>query len=446
MSQRLCLIEDDEIMGESLRDRFEIEGYRVDWHRSADAAVPQLRAGDYALAISDIRLPGRSGEELFMQLRDAGMSLPAFIFITGQGSIDAAVRLLRAGATDYVTKPFDLDELVGKVTALAPVHAGPAMDSVLGISAAMHKVQEQLARVAGSGACILLVGESGVGKEYAARFLHQVSARNGPLVGANCGAMNESLLESELFGHERGAFTGAQRTHHGLLEQAQGGTLLLDEIGDMPTTMQVKLLRALQERQITRVGGERPIAVDFNLISATHRDLRQMVLEGAFREDLYYRVNTVQVRIPPLRERPEDILWFAGQFLRELSQPPQPPKRLSIQAEQALLSYAWPGNLRELHHALERACLLAGGPELQAGDIFADSEYAIGCSEPTEHASLGSYLADCERSYIRRMLAHHDGRVAKTAEGLGISRKALWDKMRRLGITRQAEADPADII
>ncbi len=438
MTLKLCLLEDDTIMGESLRDRFEMEGYAVDWFRSAGAAESALVAGGYSLFISDIRLPDETGDRLYDRLRNAhGVNLPPVIFITGYGSIDTAVHLLKAGAADYVVKPFDLDELVDKAADLGSLGDRPPASSGegprLGVAPAMRRVEEQLRRLAAAGASVLLMGESGVGKEYAARYFHEHGpgiAR--PFIAVNCGALTESLLEAELFGHERGAFTGAQRVKRGVFEQAQGGTLFLDEIGDMPPTMQVRLLRATQERQIVRVGGETPIDVSLTLVSATHRDLRALVAAGEFREDLYYRINTVQVRIPPLRERPEDILWFARQFLGTLAGNGS-PRSLSPEAERMLLRRPWPGNLRELGHCLERALLLSDAIELAPDDLLDDTNpEQVG---EADDEGLSSYLQQCERDHIRRALARHQWRIAVTAESLGISRKNLWEKMRRLEIS-----------
>ena len=433
---KLCLLEDDAIMGESLRDRFEMEGYAVDWFRRAAEAELALAHGDYRVLISDIRLPDEAGDHLFERLRQTRAGhLPPVIFITGYGSIDTAVRLLKTGAADYVVKPFDLDELVRKVADLVTDGAGRERwegdEPRLGVAPAMRRAEDQLRRLAAAGASVLIVGESGVGKEFAARYFHEHGPGAGrPFVAVNCGALTESLLEAELFGHERGAFTGAQRLKRGVFEQAQGGTLFLDEIGDMPLAMQVRLLRAIQERQITRVGGETPIDVSLTLVSATHRDLRARVAAGEFREDLYYRINTVQVRIPPLRERPEDVLWFARRFLDGLARGGI-ARQLSRSAEQALLRQSWPGNLRELQNCLERAVLLSDASELGLAELF-DEEQGGGTEQIDE--GLGSYLQQCERDHIRRALACHDGRITATAQSLGISRKNLWEKMRKLDI------------
>jgi len=248
----------------------------------------------------------------------------------------------------------------------------------------------------------------------------------------NCGALTESLLESELFGYERGAFTGATRPHRGLVEAADGGTLFLDEIGDMPLAMQVKLLRVIQDHRVTRVGGTAPIPVRFKLVCATHRDLRKMVEAGQFREDLFFRINVIQLRVPPLRERREDILWFARRFLLESAAAHDVPSfTLSSAAEAALLAHPWPGNLRELRHAVERACILSTSPVLEPALFFEEGWQAEQSLEG--NASLAGYLADCERRFIEGVLQESGGQMGKAAAKLGISRKTLWEKLRKLG-------------
>ncbi|QIT54921.1 sigma-54-dependent Fis family transcriptional regulator [Aquisalimonas sp. 2447] len=434
MSKRICLVEDDAIMGESLQDRLRMEGYAVSWFTETVAAEAALTSDRFAVVISDIRLPDADGGEWFRRLQSSyGGALPPFIFITGFGTIDAAVGLVKDGAADYLTKPFNLDALVARVAGLsenggAEQGGDAAPDPVLGVSPAMRDVEGQLRRVGAARAGCLITGESGTGKEFAARYLHQWTPHHGELVAVNCGALTESLLEAELFGHERGAFTGAQRRHQGLFEQAQGGTLLLDEIGEMSATMQVKLLRVIQERRIRRVGGERSIPVDVQLVFATHRDLRAMVSAGAFREDLYYRINVVHVRLPPLRERPEDILWFARAFLREIAGD-APPRTLSPAAERVLMGAPWPGNLRELHHALERAVIMSDAAVLEPRDLFPEID------EPAaDNGTLSDYLKACEKQRILATLQDRDGQIQASADALGISRKSLWERMRRYGI------------
>jgi DNA-binding NtrC family response regulator len=437
-SPKICLIEDDEIMGESLADRLNLEGFSFDWHRNGGAACTALRSQSYALVISDIRLPDITGDALYEQLRDEHLSLPPFIFITGHADIDTAVRLLKTGAHDYITKPFDLDALIDKINAVVAQSSsqGPA---ALGQSPAMRQIEAMLHRLAASDASVLITGESGVGKERVAQALHQMTGATKPFIVVNCGALTESLLEAELFGYEKGAFTGALRTKKGVFEQASGGTLFLDEIGDMPPAMQVRLLRALQERCIVRVGGETPIPVDIRLMCATHQVLQERVVNGDFREDLYYRINVVELRIPPLRERPEDVLPLARQFLTTIAATnKKPPLILTPAAEHALKNYRWPGNVRELKNALERASLMSDGRTIAHDKLF-DRPAPQLTEQQVEAGSLRDYLSECERDFIVHALDNCQWQIACCADNLGISRKNLWEKMRKLGIDKDAD-------
>ncbi|MCA1974080.1 MAG: sigma-54 dependent transcriptional regulator, partial [Caenispirillum sp.] len=314
---RICLIEDDAIMGEALSDRLAIEGFECDWFRQGRPAVETLGRKRYDAVVSDIQLPDANGEALFAEAR-AGGALPPWIFITGYGAIDGAVRMLKLGAEDYLTKPLDIRALLDKLrTVCARGRPSAAGEPTLGLSGAMRAIEAMLPRIAESSGTVLITGESGVGKEEVARALHRLRDPEGrrPFIAVNCGALAENLLEAELFGHVRGAFTGAVRDRKGVFEQADGGTLFLDEVGDMTPAMQVKLLRAIQERAIVRVGGDTPIPVNIRLVCATHRDLKQMVEAGEFREDLYYRIHVIHLHIPPLRERKEDILWLTDRLL-----------------------------------------------------------------------------------------------------------------------------------
>jgi DNA-binding NtrC family response regulator len=431
---RICLIEDDAYVGTPLMERLEMDGYACDWFQTGGEALTALRGRRYDLAISDIRLPDTSGEALFETLRQESVPLPPFLFITGHGTIDQAVKLLKLGARDYITKPFDIGQLMDKVRALCGTQTVEPDRERLGISAAMRTIEALLPKLAASRNPVLITGESGVGKEEVARRLHGVAEAAGatPFVAVNCGAIPESLIESELFGHEKGSFTGAIRARSGVFEQANGGTLFLDEIGEMPPAMQVKLLRAIQDRAVVPVGGERPRPVDIRLVCATHRDLKAMVVAGEFREDLYYRIHVIHLPIPPLRERREDILWLAGRFLAEMSAREHRPFALSARAADAVVNYPWPGNIRELRHCLERASVLSPGDCFESEAIFGGT-LAIADSF-AERQPLGGYLEACERDYIARALAECGGRIAETAALLGISRKNLWQKMRKLEI------------
>lgn len=439
MTAKLCLIEDDEIMGGALSMRFELEGFDCDWFKTGKSALAALGKTHYQAVVSDILLPDITGETLYDQLLGQGMKLPPFVFMTGHGSVDQAVRLLKLGAVDYLLKPFEPDLLLGMLRELVlmPPHGVPTAADPLGISPAMRALEELLLRLANSPASVLISGESGVGKEVVARKLHRLQNANEPFVTANCGAYAEGLLEAELFGHEKGAFTGAVRAKKGLFEQACGGTLLLDEIGDMSLAMQVKVLRAIQEREIVRVGGETPVPVTFRLMAATHRDLKALVEDGVFREDLYYRINVIQIRVPPLRVRREDILWLAARFLEQAGGSGEGRRKLlSPATERALLDYAWPGNVRELKHLLERACVLADGPLLTPELLFeGDANKGDAALATTPTTTLGDHLALHEREYILRALDTRAWQIQETANLLGISRKNLWEKMKKHAIS-----------
>ena len=437
-ARSVCLIEDDEIMGEALVDRLVLEGYQCDWFKMGAEGRKAVSSGRYGVAICDINLPDINGEDLFLQLTETERVVP-FIFITGYGTIDAAVRLLKVGASDYLTKPLDIHALLGSLRRLC----GQAPSSVraecsLGVSTAMRQIEGMLSQLAGNASSVLITGESGVGKEEVARALHRRRDPDGklPFVAVNCGALTESLMEAELFGYVKGAFTGANRDKKGVFEQADGGTLFLDEIGEMSPLMQVKLLRAIQERQIVRVGAEKPISVALNLVCATHQNLKSMVEEGSFREDLYYRVHVVHLHIPPLRERKDDILWLARRLLDVLADGTR-RRELHPSAGRALLNQPWPGNVRELKHCLERACVLHPTGALTARDLFGEAP-AAPQSDAAAVSSLSGYLGEREREYIERALTANRDRIAETAVALGISRKNLWEKMKKLGINEKS--------
>ncbi len=440
MSQ-LLLIEDDLIMGESLQDRFELEGYAVKWSRSIEQARSLLDAAEFDAVISDVRLTDGSGERLFEERLQSKAPTPPWLFITAFASVDQAVAMLHAGAFDYVTKPFDIAALVTKVqSAVGAEHAPTAStdpqmaDCTLGISLAMRQLAAQAQRVATRARTILITGESGVGKEVLARHLHALAypLSSAPFVAVNCGAIPETLIEAALFGHERGAYTGADRQRRGYVEQADGGTLFLDEIAELSPTMQVRLLRVLQDRQVQRLGAENLINVDLRLICATHADLQQLVQKGLFREDLYYRIHVMHMRVPPLRERPDDVLWLAGKFLQDdaaLRQ--ETAKQLTPAAKAALLACVWPGNVRELHNSIERACVVGENAQIDASDLFEDRQEKTPSADlPT----LDAFIADAEREYLSAVLARYEGRSGLAADALGISRKTLWEKCKRYGL------------
>ena len=438
---QLLLIEDDAIMGESLLDRFELEGFSVQWSRTIEQATSLLDASPFDAVVSDVRLPDGSGEQLFETRLQGAASLPPWLFITAFASVDRAVSMLQAGARDYVTKPFDIAELVSKVRTAVDVHdeGGPAEETdteggTLGVSTAMCQLAVQARRVAMRARTVLITGESGAGKEVLARELHALAhpQANAPFVAVNCGAIPETLIEAALFGHERGAFTGADRQRRGYFEQAQGGTLFLDEIAELTPSMQVRLLRVLQDHQVQRLGAEVSLAIDLRVICATHRDLQQLVQQGRFREDLYYRIHVVHLRVPPLRERPDDVLWLAQRFLlAQSNERSEPPRRLTPAARAALLGHAWPGNVRELHNRIERACVMGEQVEVNAADLF---EERMAAAPAAELPTLEAFVADAEKEYLAAVLARFGGRVGLAAQALGISRKTLWEKSKRYGV------------
>lgn len=444
---RICLVEDDTLMGEALSERFEMEGMKCDWYQRGKEALLALQRRRYSIVVSDIRMADLSGEELFISLRQVRTDVPPFLFMTGYGTLDQAVRLLKLGAADYVAKPLDINALVQRIrdigTPLEPIRQS---EGALGISASMRSMAQMLGRLATSDGTLLITGESGVGKEQVARYMHALGEHGQvrPFVAVNCGAIPEALLEAELFGFEKGAFTGANKDRRGYFEQADGGTLFLDEVGDMPPAMQVKLLRAIQERTITRIGAEALIKVDIRLVCATHEDLRQLVEAGRFREDLYYRMNVIHLRIPPLRDRRDDILWLAGRFLNEQSvKRGGMPFCLNAASERAMLAHLWPGNIRELKHCIERACILSEGPQLNPEALFNDmpqpSVRAELAGEP-----LSKHLDGCEKDYIRQALALNGWHMSDTADALGISRKGLWEKIKKHGIAAPDNKTSAD--
>ena len=437
---RLCLIEDDEIVGEALADRFELEGFDCDWYRTGGVALMEIPRRHYDLVLSDIRLPDLSGEALFASLSREVAPLPPYLFITGYGEIDQAVRLLKLGATDYITKPFEIESLLEKIRSLTGAAAPQGSGALLGISPAMRQLEAMLVKLGAASSNVLISGEQGVGKERLAFALHRQRYADGsrPFIALNCGAFTEAALEAELFGYEKPAAGDALRLRKGAFELADGGSLFLDEIGDVPPALQGSLLRAIQERMVVRLGGDKRIPVDLRIVCATHQDLKAMVERGEFREDLYYYINVVRLHVPPLRERKEDILWLALRLLEEhAGQRHASARAISARAERLMLEYPWPGNVRELKSAIERACLLGAQGALQPEALFEEIPPALDTSNET----LDEHLKIFERQYILRVLATHEGhgRITRAAATLGISRKNLWERMKRLGIPAGGE-------
>lgn len=424
------VVEDDAVMGGTLVHRLELEGYRVAWWQTGREAVDEMREARPDLVICDIRLPDISGEDVFLQVLPRLSGTP-FLFVTAYGQIDQAVRLTKAGAVDYIAKPYALAELLDRLPGLFASRAGSA--GVLGASEPMCELETLLRRVANIDSSLLFTGENGVGKEVAAHFVHQISARaDAPFMAVNCAAIPSELIESEIFGHEKGAFTGAHARHLGYAERAGTGILFLDEVGELPLPVQAKLLRLVQERAFSRVGGETVIPCRARLICATNIDLEELVRVGRFRRDLYYRINVIPVAVPPLRHHPEDILLLASNFVAEFATAfGRSIHGFSEAGEHALLSHAWPGNVRELRNRIERAVALARKDWITTEDLF-PMPNAIPSGD--DLLTLQQVKRNAERLHIRAALQRAGGRVEDAASALGVSRSTLFEKMRKLGV------------
>ncbi|MDO8317940.1 sigma-54 dependent transcriptional regulator [Rhodoferax sp.] len=434
--KKLLLIEDDLILGESLVQRFELEGLKVIWLRRLAEAQLQIDS-PWGAIVSDVRLPDGLATEWYAQLPAACRQLPWY-FLTGYGSVNDAVGALQAGAREYLTKPFDTEKLVSAVMEVLSSHLEVAT-TVLGISPAMRRVEELVHKLSKQKTSVLVSGESGVGKEVVAQMIHNLDLRSkkGAFVAVNCAAVPDSMMEAEFFGYEKGAFTGSHRAHKGFVERADGGTLFLDEVGDLPASMQAKLLRVLQERCFFRLGSERTTHSDFRIIAATNRDLYADMLAGKFREDLFYRLAVIRIEIPPLRDRPEDIRWLTELILQQITAEQGTPIAMSELFLRDVMARTWRGNVRELRAYLEHAVVMSDSGILDqpmANRGTAQPGNGSVTTPPGALPSLHAVVEDAERGHIRKALGHCDGSLGKTADALGISRKTLWEKMKRLEI------------
>ena len=460
---RILIVEDEEIIRSALRKLLQHNGYEVAVAESVEAATGDYELASFDLIISDLRLPGEAGTSLIGQ----APGVPVLI-MTSYASLRSAVDSMKMGAVEYIAKPFDHDEMLAAVENILAQRpsgtAGSTADSadtaeadpaqiMYGQCDAMQQVFTLIRKVAPTETTVLIQGESGTGKELAARALHLLSPRaSAPLISVNCAAIPESLIESELFGHEKGAFTGAVSGRIGLIEAADGGSLFLDEIGELPPEAQARLLRVLQEGEIRKVGSTQSRKVNVRMIAATHRNLKARTRTGEFREDLYYRLNVMQVRIPPLRERNGDILGLASRFVaRRAEHMNKPALSLSPEAMRTLERYRWPGNVRELENAIERASILADGDVITPAQLDLDTEagddYHIPSSlvegdheqapSPSREADAGSDLS--LEDYFQHFVLENQDRMSETelAQKLGISRKSLWERRQRLGIPRK---------
>ena len=435
----LLLVEDDADLREAIGDMLELNGIDYIEAENGQQAQQILREQPVALVLSDVQMSPGNGYQLLEHIQQEYPGLPV-ILMTAYGSIPQAVDAIQAGAVDYLVKPFEVSELVKTLQQQLLPGARQAAEDLIAVDPASRELAQLARRVAQSDATVLLNGESGVGKEVLSRYIHRHSPRaDGPFVAINCAAIPENMLEAVLFGHEKGAFTGAIKSSVGKFEQAQGGTLLLDEISEMDLGLQAKLLRVIQERQVERLGGQTTIDLDVRIIATTNRDLRQEVAERRFREDLYYRLNVFPLTVPPLRQRPEDILPIAEKLLSTYHRAAGQPLSLSEEARQRLRAHDWPGNVRELDNVIQRALILKQGRQIEAEDILIELGSSLNApeaeplsAEAEDAGRLHSDLRDREAQVIIDTLKQFNGSRKKTAEQLGISPRTLRYKLARL--------------
>ncbi|WP_145189364.1 sigma-54 dependent transcriptional regulator [Pseudomonas sp. URMO17WK12:I11] len=445
MSIKVLLVEDDRVLRQALGDTLELGGFAFDAVGSAEEALQAVAQEAYSLVVSDVNMPGMDGHQLLALLRRQQPQLPVLL-MTAHAAIERAVEAMRQGAADYLVKPFEPNALLGLVERHAAGRLPDAEeDGPVACEAASRQLLELAARVARSDSTVLISGESGTGKEVLARFIHQQSPRAAqPFVAINCAAIPDNMLEATLFGHEKGAFTGAIAAQAGKFEQADGGTLLLDEISEMPLGLQAKLLRVLQEREVERVGGRKPISLDIRVLATTNRDLLGEVAAGRFREDLYYRLSVFPLAWQPLRERRDDILPLAERLLaRHVAKMKHAPVRLSAEARSCLQSHAWPGNVRELDNALQRALILQQGGVIEAADFCLAGAIPLSMASmaikspslaelPSDASALGDDLRRHEYQMIIDTLRAERGRRKEAAEKLGISPRTLRYKLAQM--------------
>jgi DNA-binding NtrC family response regulator len=457
-SLRVLLVEDDPDVREAVATGLRDAGHDVTEVTDGQVALDQVAATSFDLVVTDVKLPHADGFAIFQKAREVAPRT-AVILMTSFGSTSDAVAAMKRGAYDYLVKPFDVDELVIRVQGLAEKKAlerelseararlaGASDVDIVGASPQIRSLLALLSTVARSDAPVLVTGETGTGKELVATRLHALSDRRAKaFVAVSCAAFPETLLEAELFGHERGAFTGAVKKRDGRFKLANGGTLFLDEVAEIPLPSQAKLLRVLQEGVYEPLGSNTSVRVDVRIVSATHRDLKKRIAEGAFREDLYYRLNAVNLHVPPLRERPSDLPLLVNHFLRRFAPPPQAIPEVSLDAWRALSLYPFLGNIRELGHAIQHAVLLAGDATIEVAHLPPDvTAVSLAASKPDARAirPLSSVIKQAEREYILHTLAVAHGKRTRAAELLGISRKNLWEKLNAHGISDSDIDDP----
>jgi len=446
MKFTILVIDDEKNIREGLKAALELDGYNVELAADGAAGLEIALKSEVDLVITDLKMPGVTGEEVLRRVTSETPGIPVIV-LTGHGTVESAVDAMRAGAYDFLTKPLNLDrlslvvkralqnrELVLQHRELEREVSGKrSFEHIIGKSPAMTRVFDIVKKVASTKASVLITGESGVGKELIANALHNLSPRKDkPFIKVHCAALAETLLESELFGHEKGSFTGAVSRKRGRFELAHGGTIFLDEIGEIDQSVQIKLLRVLQEKKFERVGGEEVIEVDVRVITATNRDLEHEIAEGRFREDLFYRLNVVRIHVPPLRERKDDIPMMIASFVKEFAE--ENGKRIEgidPKARSALYAYDWPGNVRQLRNCVESAVVMSSSPVITLDDL--PPSIRPGEEAPSIHIPVGATMAEAERQVIMQTLSANAGNKTKTAEVLGIGRKTLHRKLDEYG-------------
>ena len=442
MKFKILIIDDEKNIREGLATALEMDGYNTVVAENGEKGLECVNKGDIDLVITDLRMPGISGEEVLQKITSEIPGLPVIV-LTGHGSIDSAVSAMHSGAYDFLTKPLNLEHLslvvkralknrelqIQNKQLQEEISKSKPFESIIGKSAEMQKIYQMIQKVAGSKASVLITGESGVGKELVAHAIHNLSPRkNNPLVIVNCSALSESLLESELFGHEKGAFTGAAARKRGRFELANGGTIFLDEIGEINQSIQVKILRVLQDKRFERVGGEETLEVDVRVIAATNRDLEEEIKKGNFREDLFYRLNVVHIHVPPLRDRKDDIPPLINEFMQEFAKENgKDIKNIDNHARAALYKYSWPGNIRQLKNCMESAVVMCSSDTITLNDL--PPTIKSESSANSMQIPFGVTLEEAEKIIIQQTLAQNQGNKSKTAEVLGIGRKTLHRKL-----------------
>jgi len=453
----ILIVEDDAEMREMLREALVDDGYTVETAPGGRAGIERVKRGGVDLVISDVKMPDLDGLDMLREIKAQDPS-PYVITVTAFGSIDTAIRAVKLGAFDYITKPFEVDQLILAVEkALAErelrtevqrlreeVTRSYKFDNIIGRSPQMQEVFDLIRRLANSAASVLITGESGTGKELVAKAIHYHSPRKSrPFVAVNCAAIPDTLLESELFGYKRGAFTDARTDRQGLFVEAADGTIFLDEIAELSPALQAKLLRVLQEREIRPLGATRSEKVDVRVVAATNRELEARMKDGSFREDLFYRLNVIQIHLPALRERAEDILPLAEHFLITVATKAGKPVRgFAEAAKKALLAYSWPGNVRELENVVERAIALAEGPQVGLDDLPSQVRERRNQDILAVALARGLTLAELEREYIQRVLAAEGGNKTRAALRLGLDRKTLYRKLEEYAATDAGGGSP----